>query len=138
MALNRVIVMGRIGKDIELRATGTGTPVASFSLAVDRIGKDAGTDWLDIVAWKDTAEFCSRYLGKGRNIVVEGRLQTRDWTDKDGNKRKTTEVVADRVYFADSKETAAKPAAPQYDAQTDATTTPQYEVMTGDDETLPF
>jgi single-strand DNA-binding protein len=135
MALNRVIIMGRMSKDAEIRVTGTGTKVTSFSLAVDRIGKDAGTDWLDIVAWKETAEFCGKHLGKGRNIVVEGRLQTRDWTDKDGNKRRNTEVVADRVYFADSKGETRNTAAPaqQYEAPAQ-----QHELIQEEDATLPF
>ena len=106
--LNRIIIMGRLGKDPELRHTQSGTPVASFSLAVDRDFKDKGTgervtDWIDVVAWRQTGEFVSRYFTKGRMAVVEGRLQMRDWTDRDGNKRRSAEVVADNVYFGDSK-----------------------------------
>ena len=106
--LNRIIIMGRLTRDPELRRTQTGTPVASFRLAVDRDFKDKttgekGTDWIDVVAWRSTAEFVSRYFTKGRMAVVEGRLQMRDWTDKDGNKRTSAEVVADNVYFGDSK-----------------------------------
>ena len=106
--LNRIIIMGRLARDPELRRTQTGTPVASFRLAVDRDFKDKttgerSTDWIDVVAWRATAEFVSRYFTKGRMAVVEGRLQMRDWTDKDGNKRTTAEVVADNVYFGDSK-----------------------------------
>ena len=106
--LNRIIIMGRLARDPELRRTQTGTPVASFRLAVDRDFKDKttgekGTDWIDVVAWRSTAEFVSRYFTKGRMAVVEGRLQMRDWTDKDGNKRTSAEVVADNVYFGDSK-----------------------------------
>ena len=106
--LNRIIIMGRLARDPELRRTQTGTPVASFRLAVDRDFKDKATgerstDWIDVVAWRSTAEFVSRYFTKGRMAVVEGRLQIRDWTDKDGNKRTTAEVVADQVYFGDSK-----------------------------------
>lgn len=100
--------MGRLGQDPELRHTQQGTPVASFSLAVDRDFKDKGTgervtDWIDVVAWRQTGEFVSRYFTKGRMAVVEGRLQMRDWTDRDGNKRRSAEVVADNVYFGDSK-----------------------------------
>ena len=106
--LDRIIIMGRLARDPELRRTQTGTPVASFRLAVDRDFKDKttgekGTDWIDVVAWRSTAEFVSRYFTKGRMAVVEGRLQMRDWTDKDGNKRTSAEVVADNVYFGDSK-----------------------------------
>ena len=106
--LNRIIIMGRLARDPELRRTQTGTPVASFRLAVDRDFKDKSTgerstDWIDVVAWRATAEFVSRYFTKGRMAVVEGRLQMRDWTDKDGNKRTTAEVVAENVYFGDSK-----------------------------------
>ena len=106
--LNRIIIMGRLARDPELRRTQTGTPVASFRLAVDRDFKDKttgerSTDWIDVVAWRATAEFVSRYFTKGRMAVVEGRLQMRDWTDKDGGKRRSAEVVADNVYFGDSK-----------------------------------
>ena len=106
--LNRIILMGRLTRDPELRHTQTGTPVASFSLAVDRDFKDKttgekSTDFIDIVAWRQTAEFVSRFFTKGRMAVVEGRLQLRDWTDRDGNKRRSAEVVADNVYFGDSR-----------------------------------
>ena len=109
--LNRIILMGRLTRDPELRHTQTGTPVASFSLAVDRDFKDKSTgekstDFIDIVAWRSTAEFVSRYFTKGRMAVVEGRLQMRDWTDRDGNKRRSAEVIADNVYFGDSKRDA--------------------------------
>ena len=106
--LNRIVLMGRLTRDPELRRTQTGTPVASFSLAVDRDFADKSTgqratDFIDIVAWRNTAEFVSKYFTKGRMAVVEGRLQIRDWQDKDGNKRRSAEVVADSVYFGDSK-----------------------------------
>ena len=105
--LNRIIVMGRMTRDPELRRTGSGTAVVSFSLAVDRDFKSQSgekeTDFIDVVAWRNTAEFVSKYFSKGRMAVVEGRLQLRDWTDKDGNKRRTAEIVADSVYFGDSK-----------------------------------
>ena len=107
--LNHIVLLGRIARDIELRHTKDGTAVTSFTLAVDRDvkGRDGHreTDWIDVVAWRGTAEFVSRYLGKGRMVVVEGRLQVRDWTDKAGNKRRSAEVIADSVYFADSKRT---------------------------------
>ena len=105
--LNKIIIMGRLTIDPELRRTGSGTAVTSFSMACDRDFKsqsgDKETDFIDVVAWKNTAEFVSKYFTKGRMAVVEGRLQILDWTDKAGNKRTTAEVVADNVYFADSK-----------------------------------
>lgn len=106
--LNKIFIMGRLTRDPELRHTQTGTAVATFSLAVDRDFKDKSTgeratDFINVVAWRQTGEFVSRYFTKGRMAVVEGRLQMRDWTDKDGNKRTTAEVVAENVYFGDSK-----------------------------------
>ena len=106
--LNRIIVMGRLTRDPELRHTQSGTAVAAFTVAVDRDFKDKNsgeksTDFIDVVAWRQTGEFVSRYFAKGRMAVVEGRLQIRDWTDKEGNKRRSAEVVADNVYFGDSK-----------------------------------
>ena len=105
--LNRIVLMGRLTRDPELRKTQSDTPVCSFSLAVDRDYKKDGekkeTDFIDIVAWRATAEFVSKFFTKGRMAVVEGRLQIRDWTDKEGNKRRSAEVVADQVYFGDSK-----------------------------------
>ena len=109
--LNRIILMGRLTRDPELRYTPNNVPVASFSLAVDRDFKnrDSGerqTDFIDIVAWRQTGEFVSKYFTKGRMAVVEGRLQIRNWQDRDGNKRKSAEVIADNVYFGDSKRDA--------------------------------
>ena len=106
--LNHITIMGRLVRDPELRRTGSGVAVASFSLAVDRDfgGRDGGekeTDFIDCVAWRQTGEFVSKYFTKGRMAVVSGRLQISSWTDKDGNKRRTAEVVADKVYFGDSK-----------------------------------
>ena len=106
--LNHIILMGRLTRDPELRRTGSGVAVASFTLAVDRDfgNRETGekeTDFIDIVAWRNTAEFVSKYFAKGRMAVVSGRLQIRNWQDKDGNKRRSAEVVADNVYFADSK-----------------------------------
>ena len=150
--LNHIIIMGRLTRDPEIRHTQTGTAVASFALAVDRDFKDKATgekatDFIDVVAWRNTAEFVSRYFSKGRMAVVEGRLQIRDWTDKDGNKRRSAEVVADNVYFGDSKRDGdsgyqggyssggysaqAAPAAP-------AAQTSGYEELTDDDGKLPF
>lgn len=106
--LNHITIMGRLTRDPELRRTGSGIAVASFTVAVDRDfgGRDGGekeTDFIDCVAWRQTGEFVSKYFTKGRMIVVSGRLQIRSWTDKDGNKRRSAEVVADNCYFGDSK-----------------------------------
>ena len=105
--LNRIIVMGRMTRDPELRRTNSGNAVTSFTVAVDRDFKSQSgekeTDFIDVVAWRNTAEFVSKYFSKGRMAVVEGRLQIRDWTDKDGGKRRSAEIVADNVYFGDSK-----------------------------------
>lgn len=109
--LNHIVLMGRLTKDPELRHTQAGKAVASFTLAVDRdFSSNDGkkeTDFIEIVAWRNTAEFVSKYFTKGRMVAVSGRLQIRDWTDKEGNKRRTAEVVADNAYFADSKKDAA-------------------------------
>ena len=105
--LNHIVLMGRLTRDPELRRTGSGIAVASFTLAVDRDfaaqGAERETDFVDIVAWRNTAEFVSKYFTKGRMAVVSGRLQIRNWQDKEGNKRRSAEVVADNVYFGDSK-----------------------------------
>ena len=109
--LNHIVIMGRLTRDPELRRTGSGIAVASFTVAVDRDfgGRDGGekeTDFIDCVAWRQTGEFVSKYFTKGSMIVVSGRLQIRNWTDKEGNKRRTAEVVADNVYFGESKRSA--------------------------------
>lgn len=109
--LNKCFFQGRLVKDPELRHTQSGTAVASFSLAVERDFKDKQTgekvtDFIDVVAWRNTAEFVSRYFSKGRMAVVVGSLQMRDWTDKEGNKRRSAEVIAESVYFGDSKRDA--------------------------------
>lgn len=106
--LNKIFLMGRLTRDPEMRHTQNGTAVASFSIAVDRDFKDKQsgekvTDFVDIVAWRSTAEFVDKYFSKGRMAVVEGRLQIRDWTDKDGNKRRSAEVIVNSIYFGDSK-----------------------------------
>ena len=142
--LNHIVIMGRLTRDPELRRTATGTAVASFSLAVDRdFGKSENgereTDFIDCVAWRQTGEFVSKYFAKGRMAVVSGRLQIRSWTDKEGNKRRTAEVVADNVYFGDSKREGesgsyaapgnyAAPAAPASD----------FAMLDDDDAQLPF
>ena len=110
--LNKIILMGRLTRDPELRRTQSGTAVTSFSIACDRDFKSQSgekeTDFIDVVAWRNTAEFVSKYFAKGRMAVVEGCLQIRDWTDWDGGKRRSAEVVADNVYFGDSKSSDSK------------------------------
>ena len=113
--LNHIVLMGRLTRDPELRQTQSGVSVASFTIAVDRDfqSRDSGekqADFIDIVAWRNTAEFVSKYFTKGRMAVVSGRLQIRDWTDREGGKRRSAEVVADNVYFGDSKKDGAAPA----------------------------
>lgn len=108
--LNHITIMGRLTRDPELRRTGSGVAVASFTLAVDRDfsskGNEKETDFIDCVAWRQTGEFVSKYFAKGRMAVVSGSLQIRKWKDKDGNERRSAEVIADSVYFADSKNVA--------------------------------
>ena len=106
--LNHITIMGRLTRDPELRRTGSGVAVASFAVAVDRdfASKENGekeTDFIDCVAWRQTGEFVSKYFNKGRMIVVDGRLEMRDWTDKEGNKRRSAEVIVNNAYFGDSK-----------------------------------
>ena len=114
--LNKIILMGRLTHDPELRRTQNGTAVTGFSLAVERDFKDEdgkrATDFIDIVAWRAAAEFVAKYFTKGRMAVVEGRLQIHDWKDKDGNNRHGAEVVADNIYFGDSRKDTAAPAEP--------------------------
>ena len=129
--LNKIILMGRLTRDPELRRTGSGTAVTSFSLAVDRDFKSQNgekeTDFIDIVAWRSTAEFVSKYFTKGRMAVVEGRLQTRDWTDREGGKRVATEIVADNIYFGDSKRDGAG----EYGGAPAYTSAPSYSAPMG-------
>ena len=140
MALNHITLMGRICNEIELRRTGTGVAVTSFSLAVDRDFKNGSgekeTDFVDIVCWKNTAEFVANYFAKGRMAVVSGRLQGRSWTDKDGNKRNTVENVADNCYFGDSK----KEADSGYTGfvPNGAVPSADFALLEGDDAQLPF
>lgn len=107
MSLNHIDIMGRLTKAPELRYTAQGTPVTSFTLAVDRDyqsgGNERQTDFIDCVAWRQTAEFVSKYFTKGSMAIVTGRIQIRDWEDKNGSKRRSAEVVADSVYFGESK-----------------------------------
>ena len=148
--LNHITIMGRLTRDPELRRTGSGVAVASFTLAVDRdFGKNENgereTDFIDCVAWRQTGEFVSKYFTKGRMAVVSGRLQIRNWTDKDGNKRRSAEVVADNVYFGDSRrdgETGgySAPAAPSYGGYSAPASSPasDFAMLDDDDAQLPF
>jgi len=142
--LNRIIIMGRLTRDPELRQTQSGIAVVSFTLAVDRSFKkedgEKETDFIDIVAWRGTAEFVNKYFFKGKMAVVEGRLQLRDWTDKEGNKRRSAEVVADNVFFGDSKkEDDGRPSAGgPYSPAPTVYTEPEYTELDLDDGDLPF
>ena len=144
--LNQIVIMGRLTRDPELRRTASGTAVASFTLAVDRdfSGKDGGekeTDFIDCVAWRNTGEFVSKYFSKGRMAVVSGRVQIRNWTDKEGNKRRTAEVIADNVYFADSKKEDANFGgyAPQQQAPAyPSAPASDFAPLEDDDAKLPF
>ena len=139
--LNKIFIMGRLGRDPEVRYTQAGKPVASFSLAVDRDYTDQATgkrptDWIDVVAWDARARFVQQYFRKGRMAIVEGRLQVRDYTGRDGSKRRAVEVVADSVYFGDSKP------APDSEGNADESslppTPPQDFADQDDDGELPF
>ena len=144
MALNHITIMGRLTNDPELRRTGTGVAVTSFTLAVDRDFKGSNgekeTDFIDVVAWKNTAEFVDKHFAKGRMAVVSGRLQIRNWTDKDGNKRRTAEVIADNVYFGDSKkeEQENRPYMGGGRKANDAEMASGFAMLTDDDVQLPF
>lgn len=138
--LNLITIMGRLTRDPELRRTGSGNPVASFTVAVDRDfsqGDQKETDFIDCVAWNKTGEFVDKYFSKGSMIVVAGRLQIRSWNDKDGNKRRTAEVVADNVYFGESKSQESRGTqAPSYGGYT--TPANDYATLDDDDAQLPF
>lgn len=145
--LNHITLMGRLTRDVELRRTGSGVAVASFTVAVDRdiANKQTGekeVDFIDIVAWRSTAEFVSKYFSKGRMAVVSGRLQIRNWTDKDGNKRRTAEVLADSVYFGDSKKDDSTGQAQNYNSGVGhyGGTAPasDFAALDDDDAELPF
>lgn len=136
MSLNHITIMGRCTKDPELRRTGSGVAVTSFTVAVDRdiVNKDTNereTDFIECVAWKGTGEFVAKHFKKGSMAVVDGRLQIRGWTDKDGNKRRTAEIVAHSVYFGDSKKEESTPTFASSPAN-------DFRQLDGPDEQLPF
>lgn len=148
--MNQIVLMGRLTRDPELRRTQNGTAVASFTLAVDRgyASRDGGerqTDFIDVVAWRNTGEFVSKYFVKGQMAAVTGRLQIRDWTDRDGNKRRSAEVVADNVYFTESKKSreangfSAAPTRNDYDSGYSAPVpSSDFAELDEDDGDLPF
>lgn len=133
--LNHITLAGRLVRDPELRRTQNGTAVASFTLACERDFKnesgDREVDFIDCVAWRKTAELVSGYFTKGRMAIVSGRMQIRGWTDKDGNRRKSAEILVDNIYFGDSKPQAE-------DAATEATGAEPYSEIAEDDDQLPF
>ena len=137
--LNHVTIMGRLTKDPELRRTGSGIAVTSFTVAVARdiLPKDGGereTDFIECVAWRGAGEFVARNFHKGKMIVVSGRIQQRNWTDKDGNKRRTTEIVAENVYFAGDKKESSGGDTPGYVGSNEQ----EYEKLEDEDVQLPF
>lgn len=149
--LNKVILMGRLTADPEHKQTPNGVSVTSFSIAVERNFADKsgkrGTDFINIVAWRNTADFICKYFAKGRMIAIEGSIQTRNYEDKNGNKRTAFEVVADQVYFADSKSSQNKPAATSNFPVPESFNEPQkgasfsvgdFEEIDTDDSDLPF
>lgn len=151
--LNHITLMGRLTRDPELRNTSSGTPVASFTMAVDRdfAPKDGGekqTDFIDCVAWRGTGEFISKYFSKGSMIVVEGRLEIQDWTDKDGSKRRSAKVVVASAYFGESRKSQEPTYAPPTPFPSQAPTVApvaygkpinaDFTLLEGNDEQLPF
>ena len=150
--LNHIVLMGRLTRDPELRRTGSGVAVATFTIAVDRDFANSSTgeretDFIDIVAWRNTAEFVSKYFAKGKMIVVDGSLQSRKWQDKTGQNRVSWEVQADNVYFGESRrdQSGGDYAAPAYGGQTYAAPAESYAAPAGggfaeveEDGELPF
>lgn len=141
--LNHIVIMGRLTMEPELRRTNSGKAVASFTVAVDRDfsqGDQKETDFIKCVAWQKTGEFVSKYFQKGSMIVVSGRLQIRGWTDKDGNKRRTAEVVADSVYFGESRKQETHTGFVQNDSvpATYSTSSQDYALLDDDDAQLPY
>jgi len=150
--LNRIDIMGRLVRDPELRHTQSQTPVASFTLAVDRDfgSRDGGerqTDFIDCVAWRQTAEFVSKYFTKGSMAVVSGRLQIRDWTDRDGGKRRSAEVVVDNIYFGESRRSRDDSGSTAYTSnsysysdsgKSSSSSYGGFQELDGDDGDLPF
>ena len=141
--LNEVILMGRLTRDPDVRMTQNGTTAANFALACERDyapqGQDRETDFFDIVAFRNTADFVGQYFSKGQLVAVKGRLQQRDWTDKQGNKRRTTEILADRCYFAEKRQDRDAPNA-GFQQMSDSTPVPfaEPDMQMGLGDELPF
>lgn len=141
--LNHITIMGRLTRDPEMRRTGSGIPVTSFTIACDRDfygkGSEKETDFIDVTAWRNTAEFVNSYFSKGRMAIVSGRLQIRKWTDKNGSERRSAEVVADNVYFGDSKKDESSTySAPNFNAYSASAPASEYQMLNDDDNELPF
>lgn len=140
--LNSITIMGRLTRDPELRRTGSGVAVASFTLAVDSDYKEKDgsrkTIFVDCVAWRNAGEYVSKYFSKGRMAIVKGQLDIRDWTDKEGNKRRSAEVVAESIYFGDSKKEDSGSYGGSYAAPAYVQPGSDMELIDGDDEQLPF
>lgn len=133
--MNKVVLLGRLGKAVTLRRTGSGKSVGMFPLAVDRRTPDGGCDWLTIVVWDKTAENCAKYLDKGSQVLVDGRIQARSYTDKDGSTKYTTEIIANTVEFTGSKNDKQRAAQKQEAAPQGA---PNWDTMAQDNEIVPF
>lgn len=138
--LNHITLMGRIVRDPELKTLDSGVSVASFTIACERDfgGDEKKVDFVDCKAWRKTGEFISKYFNKGRMIVVDGRLELRDWTDKDGNKRRNAEINVASTYFGDSKKDGSEGQQGATSYQTPVGAGGDFEEITGDDSTLPF
>ena len=132
--MNQCQLLGRLVRDPELRYTQQGTPVCSFTLAVDRRFNRDKTDYIRVIAWRNTAEFCANYFQKGSRIALVGSIQTRTWEDDNGNKHGSVEVIADSVYFADSKKSDGQSGSPVEDAIANGDFIP----IDGEDDDLPF
>lgn len=144
--LNQITIMGRMTRDPELRRTGSGIAVTSFTLAVERdfSPKDGGereTDFIDVVCWRSTAEFVQKYFGKGSMAIASGRLQIRSYTDKDGNKRRNAEVLAENVYFGESKKSDSYTGSNSTNASANSSSSvpaQDFAMLEDDDAQLPF
>lgn len=136
--INKVIIGGRLTADAELKQTQSGVSVTSFSIAVNRKGTKDKTDFIDVIAWRQTAEFIYKYFKKGSSICIAGSIQKREWTDSNNQKRYATEVIADEAYFVDSKSDASSNDAPALDEPVfNQPQTPKFEEVANDDD-LPF
>ena len=141
MAINKVFIKGNISSEVELKSTQGGTSVCSFNVAVNRFSKEpngAKVDFFTVVAWRQKAEFVSKYFKKGSGIVIIGRLENRDWTDKQGNKRISTEIIAEEIDFVGNKEASTEVKAEPYTPSAYTSNNQNFETISEDDEGLPF